>query len=311
MTGLLALQGDRLLYEGYGYDRQPAMQFHGWSMTKTVLGTLTGIAVDSGPINSVDDLASRYAPELAGTLHGDTKLKDLLQMSTGARVVHKTGPLGDLDQIYGRNLLTRTSDTLELVRGWNAREEGAGARFNYNEFAPLTISHVLRRVTAMPLTEFAQERLWKPMGAESDATWMIDSKNMEIGCVGFSATLRDWARFGLLLADDGSYDGKQIVSRDWLQKMTTVSVADGHLQPKVATSHSGYGYLTWVEAYRQRRVFSMRGHHNQYVIIAPQLRLVLAQTAVDDEPAEFTQSLYGIYTALMSELARKPVPKGA
>lgn len=308
VTGLLLAQGERVLFEGYGYDRQPSMQFHGWSMTKSVLATLTGIAFDDGLLKSVDDTASRYVPELAGTLHGETRLKDLLQMSTGARVLHKPGAGGDLGEIYGNNLLTSRSDTLELIRGWNVRGEAAGQRFNYNELAPMTIAHVLRRATGKPLSEFAQERLWKPMGAESGASWMLDSRKMEVGCVGFSATLRDWTRLGLLLADDGRYGARQIVSREWLLKMTTVGDADTHLRPKVATSHSGYGYLTWVEAYRQRRVFSMRGHQNQYVIVAPQLRLVLAQTAVDDQPAEFAQNLYGLYTAVMAELERRPVP---
>ena len=233
-------------------------------------------------------------------------------MSTGARVLHKLRQEGgDLGQIYGGNLLTSQSDTLDLVKSWDARAEPSGQRFNYNELAPITMTHVLRRATGMTLSRFAEERLWKAMGAESAASWMVDSKGAEIGCVGFSATLRDWARLGLLLADDGNYGGAQVVPGDWLMKMTTISDADQHLRTMIATSHSGYGYLTWVEAYRQRRVFSMRGHHHQFLIVAPQLRLVLVQTAVDNAPPAFAQSLYTIYTALMAELEKRPIPSTA
>jgi len=312
VTGLLVLQGNQVLFEGYGYDRTPEMAFHGWSMSKSVLALLVGIAVQNGLIASVNDTAATYLPELAGTLHGETRLKDLLQMSTGAAVLHKTtSEGGDLGLIYGQHLLNSGSDTFALVQQWNRRGEPAGTRFNYNELAPITLTHVLRRKTGMALADYAALKLWQPLGAQAPASWMVDSKGAELGCVGFSARLRDWGRLGLLLADDGHHGGVQVVPTPWLLAQTTVAATDTHLQPRVATSHSGYGYLTWVEAYRQRRVFSLRGHHSQYLIVAPALRLVLVHTAVEENRDNLAVDLYAIYTALMNELEKRPVPPAA
>ena len=309
VTGLMVLQGDRILFEGYGYDRKPEMAFHGWSMSKTVVALLMGIAVGEGTVGSVQDKAAKYVPELAGTLHGESAIKDLLQMSTGADVLHKPASEGGhLNAIYTDHLLTDRSDTLSLAAQWNRRAEPAGTRFNYNELAPITLTHVLRRATGKPLADYAQQKLWQPLGAQSPASWMVDSKGAEVGCVGFSATLRDWGRLGLLLAENGRYQDKQVVPADWLMKMTTVSPQDAHLAPKVATSHSGYGYLTWVEAYRQRRVFSLRGAQSQYVIVAPDLKLVLVQTGVEENINGFAADLYSLYTALMAELEKRPAP---
>ena len=227
-------------------------------------------------------------------------------MSTGADVTHMpTAEGGHFGRIYGDNLHTPYSNSMLLVKGWNQRREPAGTRFNYNELAPLTITHVLcdvaRRDGGKSLSEYASSRLWSRIGAQADASWMKDSKGVEVGCIGFSAALRDWARLGLLTADDGAWNGTQVVPRGWLQQMTTVTQNDAHLRPGVVQAGAGYGFFTWVEGYRQRRVFSFRGHHNQFVIVAPELRLVLAQTAVDTDSAV---NLYANFTALMAELER-------
>ena len=305
VTGMLVIQDGRILYERYQYDRKPTHLFHGWSMSKTVLGMLVGTAVQDGLIRSVDDTAATYLPSLAGTLHGNTKIKDLLQMSTGAAVVHKpTAEGGDLGRIYD-NLLSSRADSFAVVKPWNERAEPAGTRFNYNELGPITLTHVLRKVTGKSLAGYAQERLWQPLGAAGAANWATDSTGVELGCIGFGATLRDWGRLGMLLADDGLYDKRQIISKDWLLKATTVAPEDKHLQVGVATSHSGYGYLTWIDAYRQRRVFSLRGYHNQFVVVAPDLKLVMVQTAVGDDWVEFPKAMYGIYSAMMAELEKR------
>jgi CubicO group peptidase (beta-lactamase class C family) len=305
VTGFLVLHDGRILAEHYQYERNAADTFHGWSMSKSVLNLLVGAAVEDGLIASADDAAAKYLPELAGTLHGETKIKHLLQMSTGAAVLHKPGAEGgDLGEIYGE-LLSPRSDSLALVKRWNRRMEEAGTRFNYNELAPITLMHLVRKVSGRSLAAYLEQKIWKPMGAESGATWITDSTGAEFGCVGFSATLRDWGRLGMLLAEDGRYAGKQIVARNWLLRSTTVAPEDPHLLPKAATPSSGYGYLTWIDGYRQRRVFSFRGHHNQFVIVAPDLKLVLVQTAVSEDLDRFPKSLYGIYTALMSELEQK------
>lgn len=287
-TGLLVLKDGKVLFEGYQYDRKPTDRMHGWSMSKSVLAMLVGAAVADGSIRSVRDLAEIYVPALKGTVHGQTSIKDLLQMSTGSGFIHRPRPEGGhLGEVYADNLLRPGADSMLLVKNWTLRTVAPGTNMNYNELAPITLTHVVRQATGKSLAAYAEEKLWKPMGAEARASWVADSKGVEFGCVGFSATLRDWGRLGLVMANDGFYNGQQILPRDWLVKSTTVDPADRHLKPKGAAYPArGYGYLTWIYPYPKGRLFAMLGHHGQNVIVSPEHRLVVARTGVDSDKGQ-------------------------
>ncbi len=287
-TGLLVLKDGKVLFEGYQYDRKPGDRMHGWSMSKSVLAMLVGAAVADGSIHSVRDLAEVYVPELKGTIHGQTRIKDLLQMSTGSGFIH-TGRQegGHLGQVYDENLLRPASDSLRLIKNWNRRTTPPGTNMSYNELAPITLTHVVRRATGKSLAAYAEEKLWKPMGAQAGASWAADSMGVEWGCVGFSATLRDWGRLGLVMANDGLYNGRQILPREWLLKTTTVEPADRHLMPNGAAYPArGYGYLTWIYPYSKGRLFAMLGHHGQNVIVSPEHKLVVVRTGVDSDKGQ-------------------------
>jgi CubicO group peptidase (beta-lactamase class C family) len=302
VTGFLVLRRGQLVFEAYQYDRTRHDQLHGWSMSKTILGLAVGVAIADGLIASIQDTADKYVPALSGTLHGSTRIKDLLQMSSGADVIHKLASEGgDLERIYNQQLLTQTADSLEMVRGWNKRREPAGVRFNYNELAPITLAHVVIGASGASLSEYVQKRIWERAGCEDDASWITDSKGKEFGCIGLSATLRDWARIGLLMANNGTIRDEQVVPREWLFGATTVAPEDVHLRSgALPNTRSGYGYLVWIDGYSRRRVFSMRGHQSQFVVVAPDSQLVLAQTAVESDYGDFHKSMYGIFTDLLS-----------
>jgi CubicO group peptidase (beta-lactamase class C family) len=287
-TGLLVLKDGKVLFERYQYDRKPSDRMHGWSMSKSVLALLVGAAVADGSIRSVRDTAETYVPELKGTLHGETSIKDLLQMSTGSGFVHRTREEGgQLGQVYDDNLLQPKSDSLLLIKEKGPRPIPAGTKMNYNELAPITLTHVVVRATGKSLSAYAEEKLWKPMGAEAGASWAADSKGVEWGCVGFSATVRDWGRLGLIMANDGSYNGRQILPRDWLIKTTTLDPADKHLLPDgPAYPARGYGYLTWIYPYSKGRLFAMLGHHGQNVIVNPEQKVVVVRTGVDSDKGQ-------------------------
>ena len=115
------------------------------------------------------------------------------------------------------------------------------------------------------------------MGAEADATWVVDGSGTEAAFCCFSATLRDWARLGLLLAHDGALHGRQIIPRDWIIAATTVAAP--WLAPGAATRRNGYGYQTWLLP-GARREFALIGIHGQAVYVDPAARLVMVHTAV-------------------------------
>jgi CubicO group peptidase (beta-lactamase class C family) len=115
------------------------------------------------------------------------------------------------------------------------------------------------------------------MGAEFDAAWLIDKGGYETGFCCLSATLRDWGRFGLLLANYGVLDGKQIIPEGWVKAATTPEAP--HLRVGRATRYNGYGYQTWITSAREPR-FAALGIWGQGIYVAPVQKVVIVHTAI-------------------------------
>jgi CubicO group peptidase (beta-lactamase class C family) len=134
-------------------------------------------------------------------------------------------------------------------------------------------------VIGRPVAEYLQEKIWDPIGAEADATWLVDRTGQESTFCCINAVLRDYARLGLLLAHDGNWRGRQIIPAAWIKDATTVREDESHLRPGLATPFFGYGYQTWIFP-GERRMFAFLGVRGQAIYVDPQSRLVLVNTAV-------------------------------
>ena len=137
---------------------------------------------------------------------------------------------------------------------------------------------MLARAVRMPLAEYLSTRIWKKLGAEADAAWDVDPTGHELGFCCMVATLRDWARLGLMLAHDGAWNGQQIVPRQWLLEATT-AVPGSYLAAGGQMTAVGYGYQVWL-APGDRRRFSLLGIRGQVITVDPGAKLVLVHTAV-------------------------------
>lgn len=281
VTGLLIARDGDILFERYGFARSADMRFTSWSMAKSVSALLLGICIDRGLIASFDDPAAIHVPELQGTLHGEASLRQLANMTSGAEVVHER----DNARIYPGALLGNDPDIARTVRGWNQRREAAGARFNYNELCALALGMVIRRVTGTSLSDFAGQALWRPMGAEGDATWLTDARGAEFNSIGFAARLRDWARLARVVAQRGrGSDGRVIVSEAWIDEISRWGEADAAVRYGWPRPAIGYKALFWHSKADGSRP-AMHGHHGQRVVIDLPTRTVLVHTAVDHEGA--------------------------
>lgn len=279
VTGLLIARDGHILFERYRFARQPSMRLQSWSMAKSVSSLLLGICLDRGLIASLDDPAARYAPELDGTLHGETTLRHLANMCSGADVVHQR----DNATLYPGALLGRDPDIARTVKAWNQRSEPSGARFNYNELCPLALGMVMRRITGGTMSALAEQALWRPLGAEAPATWFTDARGAEFNCIGFAARLRDWARLGQLVAQRGrGPQGQTIVSEAWINECTSWGSGDAAVRYGWARPAVGYKALFWHSRADGSRP-AMHGHHGQRVLIDMPTRTVLVQTAVDQQ----------------------------
>lgn len=281
-TGLLAIRDGTILLERYRYDRRDTHRFTSQSMAKTITAMLVGIAVAEGRIRSIDDPAQTYVPEFAGSALGRTPIRALLNMTSGLAFRETYDGTDDAARL-SRELWRRDGPgTAAAVAGFAVREVPADTRFHYAGRDTVALGLVLARATGETLADLAASRIWGPIGAEADATWITDAAAQEAAHCCFGAVLRDWGRFGLLLARDGDWGGRQVIPRDWLRDATTAAPGS-FLAPGAGGRFYGYGYQTWILP-GARRQFALLGIHGQAILVDPAARLVLVHTAVRTQP---------------------------
>lgn len=288
-TGLLIARGDTILVERYQYARTDRDRFTSWSMAKTVTSMLIGIAIAEGFIRSVDDPAAAYVPELAGTEYGRTSLRHLLQMSSGVRFREDySAGSSDIARLVLATYLRRGTGGVSAVTPFNQRLAPPGRRFSYSSAETQVLGLVLRAATGRPLAEYLEAKIWQPMGAEADATWLVDNSGQEAAFCCLNAVLRDYARLGLLLAQGGAWRGRQLIPAAWVIEATTVPEGQPYLGAVTATL--GYGYQTWIgpldTVADDRRLFLLWGVRGQRIYVDPRSRLVMVHTAVHLESVD-------------------------
>ena len=279
-TGLLVLRGDTILAERYQYARTERHRFASASVAKTVLGMLVGIAVSENKL-SLDEKAEAYLPELKGHPYGGTTIRQLLTMSSGIDFTETYATRDEGTKLVANTLDRKTEGGVATVLEFRRRAAPAGTRFHYSSADSEVLGLVLIAAVKRPLAEYLAEKIWQPMGAEADATWLVDKGGYETGFCCINATLRDFARFGLLLARYGELDGKQIIPAGWVKAATTPEAP--HLQVGKATPNNGYGYQTWITSRGEPPHlprFAALGLFGQAVYVDAASRLVVVHTAV-------------------------------
>ncbi len=221
-AALLVVKGGAVRHEWYSAGSGPGALRTSFSSVKSVVSTLMGLAIADGAVRSVDDPVARYVPELLeqDPRFADVTIRHLLTMSSGLRYVERPLPWSDDAQTYYGTDLRETALTAKIV-------EPPGRSFHHNNYNPLLEGLVLERATGRSVSEYLSQRLWRPMGAEADASWSLDSdrsgfEKMESG---LNAVARDYARFGLLFARGGRADGRQVVPQTWVQQATSAQAA--------------------------------------------------------------------------------------
>jgi CubicO group peptidase (beta-lactamase class C family) len=284
-TGLIIARGDALLVERYQYARTDRHRFTSWSMAKIVTAMLIGIAIAEGRIRSVDDPAAAYVPALAGTEYGRTPLRHLLQMSSGVRFDEHYAGRDDLTRLLRETIDQVGPGGADAVKPYNERVRPSGTAFSYASAETQVLGLVLRHAVRRPIADYLQETVWGPIGAEADATWLVDRSGQEATYCCLNAVLRDYARLGLLLAHGGNWRGRQLIPTGWIDEATRVRPDQPHLLPGVADPFSGYGYQARIFP-GIRRTFAVSGAHGQWMFVDPASRLVMVHTAVRKHPSD-------------------------
>ena len=162
---------------------------------------------------------------------------------------------------------------------------------------------VLARASGRPVAEYLEQKIWQAIGAEADATWLVDNSGQEAAYCCVNAVLRDYARLGLLLAHDGNWRGRQIIPAAWVVNATTAHLDHPHLWPGTATDTEGYGYQTWILP-GERRMFMLMGGNGQRIYVDPRSKLVMVNTGVSRLGLRYPQrqEMDALWSALVRQL---------
>ncbi|MCA6113519.1 serine hydrolase [Bradyrhizobium sp. WSM 1738] len=275
VTGFLLIKDGELLAERYQYDRNAEHRFVSHSMAKSIVSIAIGLALAEKKIGSLDDTISRYVPALSGNPYGETTIRNMLRMASGVAFEEVYDGKDDLAKF---NRIRVSEDAVAALRAFTTREVEQGTRFHYASNQTVALTLLIRAVTGTSLSEYLTTRLWQPMGAEADATWIRTRDGTETGSGSFNAVLRDYGRLGILLANDGALDGRQIVPKDYLLDATDWRRQPEAFTPRKATPYFGYGYQFWLFPGEKRR-FALLGVYGQSIFIDPELKLVMVITA--------------------------------
>lgn len=281
IMGLIIAKDGVIQIERYQYDRKPTHRFLSNSMAKSITSLAVSLALEEGKIKSLDDRANAYAPKLAGTLYGETTIRNLLRMASGARFLEIYDGKDDLARF---NTATMRDGMEAAAKVITEREAPQGTRFSYASSETHMIAAVLRGATGKSVSEYLTPRLWQAIGAETSALWLADKIGLERAGGNFNATLRDYARLAIVLANDGvrpdDPQHRQIIPRDYLLDATDWHRVPEAFQPGKATPYYGYGYQYWLFPGEHRR-FALLGVYGQMIFVDPELKLVMVQTAAN------------------------------
>lgn len=281
VMGLLIIKDGEIQVERYQYERTAQHRFVSQSMAKSLMSIAIGMALRDGMIKSLDDRADAYAPALKGTLMGEITVRNLLRMASGAKFVEDYS--GKDDSARFANAVTR--EGIEAAAATiTEREVPQGTRFAYFSAQTHMLSAVLRGATGMSASEYLTPRLWQPIGAETSALWRADKTGLTLAAGNFNATLRDYGRLGIVLANDGvrpdDPEKRAIIPREYLLDATDWHRVDPPFRPGFEKRYYGYGNQFWLFPGETRR-FAMLGVYGQFIFVDPQLKLVMVQTTAN------------------------------
>jgi CubicO group peptidase (beta-lactamase class C family) len=293
----LVIKNDSLLYEEYfdGYTHDSLS--NSFSMAKSIVGLLIGVAQQEGKLN-IEDYIQKYIPDFDEKNKNKVKIVDLLTMSSGINFSESyLNPFGfAAEALYGSNLK-------KLIYKYELKE-APGKNFSYQSGNTQLLCMILEKATGKKIAEYASEKLWKKIGAEKNAKWSLDSENgLARAFCCFNSNAADFAKLGMLMLNYGKFKNVQVVDSSYIVKSITPAkiMADGKPNDK-------YGYQWWICQYKNENIFYARGILGQYIICIPSKNMVVvrlghkrSQHKINDHPIDFYK-----YIDAALEISEKP-----
>ncbi|HUE91516.1 serine hydrolase [Pseudomonas sp.] len=278
-TGLMVIHNDKIAHESYFQGYEPQSQAIAWSVSKSFVSALVGIAIADGSIKSVRDPVTDYVPALKGSGYDGVALEDVLEMSSGVAFSEDyADPNSDINKLgeilaFGRSVNQWTTNL--------KRELPPATRHHYISVDTQVAGMVITAATGKSLSDYFIEKLWSRIGPECDAHWLTDGQGNELAFAGLTLCLRDFAQLGQLYLHNGKNSaGQQVVPEQWVHD--SVSPHKAHLLPGRAVEEGqpilGYGYQWWVPQSTEGEYMAV-GVYGQFVYVNPTRNVVIAKTS--------------------------------
>lgn len=273
LTSLLVMKNGQIRYEEYFQGTTPDDRRISWSLAKSYLSALFGVLMDEGKIASLDDPVTKYAPGLKGTAYDGATIRNVLNMSSG--VVFDEDYLDYDSDINRMGRVVALGGTLDgFTESFSETFAPPGTKWQYVSIDTHVIGMVIRGATGRSVPELLSEKIIAPLGQERDGYYITDGAGVAFVLGGLNMTTRDYARFGLMVGQNGEYGGKQVVPADWIKASTAATAP-------TETGQIGYGFQWWVPVGAHEGEFMGRGIYGQYIYIDQASGVVIVVTAAD------------------------------
>lgn len=306
---LAILHKGRLVHESYRNGMGPTDPHILMSVSKSVLGLVAGTAVETGELDPAAPLTD-YVPEVAETVYKGATVRDALDMRVGVKFEEDyfatSGPIIEYRYAANWNAVPpgRTPDDLRsFMRHLTEPDGGHGERFHYVSPNTDLLAWVLERATGLRYADLVSERLWKPLGAEAPAYVTVDRIGGARAAGGMCVTLRDLARVGRLMLQDGAREGRQVIPESWVRDIREngdpKAWADGDFFESFEGRDMAYRSKWYV---RPDGLTHGIGIHGQYLFADPARDLVIAWFSSDGDPSNDERLSAAL--ALVEKIAR-------
>lgn len=274
VSGIIVIKNGEIAFEKYLLGNSAASKWMSMSVVKSMTATLVGMAIKDGYIKDIDDPLTNYLPQFAGSAYANVSVRNLLQMASGVDWNETyTDPRSDRRAMLEAQIGQQPGEILRLMAGLG-RAAAPGTRWNYSTGETQVVGALVSAATGKHVADYLSEKIWIPFGMESNASWWLESPDgLEIGGSGLSATLRDYARFGLFMLGGGIIDGKQSLPDGWIAAATSAKVVGG--------KNVDYGYMWWP---LDKGAYAAIGIFGQFVYVQPDQHLVVAMWGAQPKP---------------------------
>jgi CubicO group peptidase (beta-lactamase class C family) len=278
-TALVVVKGNDITFEKYYQGTKELDQRISWSMAKSFLSAIFGVAVTDGLITNLNQAVSDYVPALKGSGYDGVSIKNVLQMSSGVYFNEDYGDFNSDINRFGR--MMALGGSFDEFAASLTKDREQGTYMHYVSIDTHVLGMVLRAATGRSIVDYFDEKLWSKLGTERDAIYLTDSTGEPMVLGGLNLISRDYARLGTLYRDFGVANGEQVIPAQWIEDSITPDAP--HLMPGERDNSDttlGYGYQWWIPENADGEFMAL-GIYGQYIYVNRKADVVIVKNSAN------------------------------